>query len=110
MSGTGIRDRHLEHFAEFARLMGPKTQTSDFPVARRALEPELDNLRAVLGWSLVCKQFDAGARLLASLATFFYDLGLNSEAVAQCERQIARQLLVERRFPIALEINRIEQN
>ena len=81
---AALRDRHLDYFAELATFWAPKTLTSEFPLARRDLEPELDNLRAALRWSLESKQFDAGARLLSSLAGFLNDLGLNSEAVAHC--------------------------
>jgi DNA-binding CsgD family transcriptional regulator len=86
------RDRHLDYFAEFAELMKPNTQTSAFALARRALEPELDNIRAALDWSFESTQFGTGGGLLASLAMFLYDLGLNSEALAQCERFLAIKL------------------
>jgi DNA-binding CsgD family transcriptional regulator len=86
------RDRHLDYFAEFAELMKPNTQTSAFALARRALEPELDNIRAALDWSFESTQFGNGGGLLASLAMFLYDLGLNSEALAQCERFLAIKL------------------
>jgi predicted ATPase len=69
------RDRHLDYFAEFAELMKPNTQTSAFALARRALEPELDNIRAALDWSFESTQFGTGGGLLASLAMFLYDLG-----------------------------------
>ncbi|HXW79104.1 MAG TPA: LuxR C-terminal-related transcriptional regulator, partial [Acidimicrobiales bacterium] len=89
---TAVRNRHLDYFLELARYMEPKTQTSEFPSARRALGPELGNFRTALGWSLESKQADAGARLLGCLGGFLYDVGLGSEAVAQSERFLAEKL------------------
>jgi len=89
---AGVRDHHLDYFAEFAEIMEPFTQTSAFALARRALEPELDNMRAALDWSFQSNQCDTGGGLLASLAMFLYDLGLNSEALGQCERFLAIKL------------------
>ncbi len=79
-----LRDRHLDYFAALAKRMEPRQRTSDFALTRKELEPELDNLRAALRWSVESKQFDTGAALLSSLATFLCDEGLHSEALAQC--------------------------
>ncbi|HXW81591.1 MAG TPA: hypothetical protein VEJ84_18955, partial [Acidimicrobiales bacterium] len=89
---SAVRDRHLDYFAELAHLVEPKTRTSESPSARRELEPELDNLRAAVAWSVESKQYATGGRLLSSLSTFLYDLGLSSEAVAQCAPFLAAEL------------------
>jgi predicted ATPase/DNA-binding CsgD family transcriptional regulator len=85
-------DRHLDYFAELAKSLAPKTLTSELPLALAKLEPELGNLRAALGWSVESKQFGTGAALVSSLGSFFYEVGLNSEAVAQCEHFLAVEL------------------
>ncbi len=95
-----VRDRHLDYFAALAKRMEPRTWTSDFPSARKELEPELDNLRAALRWSVESKQFDAGAGLVSSLATFLYDLGLNSEALAQSGLFLAADIEPSRRVDL----------
>ena len=89
---AAVRDRHLAYFAALAKRMEPRTRTSDFPSARGELEPELDNLRAALRWSVESEQFGTGAGLLSSLATFLYDLGLHSEALAQCGSFLAADI------------------
>ena len=87
-----LRDRHLDYFAELAKFWEPKTLTSEFPSARRDLEPELDNLRVALHWSVESKQFGSGAGLLASLTAFLHDLGHHSEALAQCRPFLAAEI------------------
>ncbi len=82
---SAVVDRHLDYFAELAKSLAPKTWTSELPLALAKLEPELDNLRAALRWCVESKRFGTGAALLTSLGSFFYEVGLNSEAVAQCE-------------------------
>jgi predicted ATPase/DNA-binding CsgD family transcriptional regulator len=87
-----VRDRHLGYFTELAKSLEPKTLTSEFAAAQGKLEPELDNLRAALSWSVESKQFGTGAALVSSLGSFFYELGLNSEAVARCEFFLAAEI------------------
>jgi DNA-binding CsgD family transcriptional regulator len=89
---AAVRDRHLDYFTELAKSLAPKTSTSEFASAQAKLEPELANLRAALRWSVESKQFGAGAALLSLLAHFFYEIGLNSEAVAQCEPFLAAEI------------------
>jgi len=82
---SAVRDRHLDYFATLARCWEPKMVTSEFLVARGELEPELDNLRSALDWSVESEQFATGAAFLSSVGSFFWELGFNSEAVARCE-------------------------
>ncbi|MGP8204643.1 MAG: ATP-binding protein, partial [Acidimicrobiales bacterium] len=89
---TAVADRHLDYFAYLATSLAPKTWTSELPMALAKLEPELDNLRAALSWSTESKQFGTGAALLSSLGSFFYEVGLNSEAVAHCEYLLSAEL------------------
>jgi predicted ATPase/DNA-binding CsgD family transcriptional regulator len=87
-----IRDHHLDYFTELAKAMEPKSWTSELPVAKRALEPDLDNLRAALDWSVESKQLDLNAELIAALGHFFYVLGLRAEALGRCQRLLAANL------------------
>jgi predicted ATPase/DNA-binding CsgD family transcriptional regulator len=87
-----IRDRHLDYFTELAKAMEPRSWTSELPLAKRALEPDLDNLRAALDWSVESKQLDRNAELIAALGHFFYVLGLRSEALDRCQRLLATEL------------------
>jgi predicted ATPase/DNA-binding CsgD family transcriptional regulator len=89
---AAVRDRHLDYFTELAKSLAPKTWTSEFPLAQRKLEPELGNLRVALRWSVESKQIGAGAALLSSLGSFLYEVGLNSEAVAQCGYFLAAEI------------------
>ena len=89
---AAVRDRHLDYFAELAKRNEPKTRTSEFASARQELEPELDNLRAALAWSVESKRFGTGAALLSSLAHLLRYLGLDSEAVAHCEPFLAAEI------------------
>jgi predicted ATPase len=83
---SAVRDRHLDYFATLARCWEPKMVTSEFLVARGKLEPELDNLRSALDWSVESEQFATGAAFLSSLGSFYWEqVGFNSEAVARCE-------------------------
>jgi len=88
---AAVRDRHLDYFATLARCWEPKMVTSEFLVARGKLEPELDNMRAALRWSVESNQFDTGARLLGSLGSFLYLLGLTSEVLAHCAPFLAAE-------------------
>ena len=89
---AAVRDRHLDYFTELAKSLEPKTLTSEFSLAQAKLEPELDNLRAALRWSVESKQFGTGAALVSSLGSFLYEIGLSSEAFAQCEHFLAAEI------------------
>jgi non-specific serine/threonine protein kinase len=88
---AALRDRHLDYFTELSKSLEPMTLTSEFALAKGKLEPELGNLRAALRWSVESSQFGTGAALLSSLGSFLYEIGLNSEAVAQCENFLAAE-------------------
>jgi len=89
---AAVRDRHLDYFTELAQSLEPMTLTSEFPLAQAKLEPELDNIRAALRWSVESKQFGTGAALLSSLETFLYEVGLSSETLAQSEHFLAAEI------------------
>jgi predicted ATPase/DNA-binding CsgD family transcriptional regulator len=89
---TLLRDRHLAYLIALAQSMQPVGLTSEIVLAMAVLEPNLDNLRAALDWSVQSKQFNACADLLAALAPFFDGLRLWPEAWARCERLLAAEL------------------
>jgi predicted ATPase/DNA-binding CsgD family transcriptional regulator len=89
---TAVRDRHLGYFVDLVRRNEPKTRTSEVASARRELEPDLDNLRAALAWSVESSQFATGAALLSAMAHLLRYLGLDSESVALCQPFLAADL------------------
>ena len=85
-----LRDCHLAYFTSLAPDVG--LSTSESIAALAALEPDLDNLRAALDWSVESEQFDAGADLLGALGLLFWVLGLWAEGWARCGRFLAAEL------------------
>ncbi|HLZ68984.1 MAG TPA: adenylate/guanylate cyclase domain-containing protein [Dehalococcoidia bacterium] len=57
--------------------------------ASTRLEPELDNLRAALGWCVARRELDVGVRLFWSAHRFLADLGLPNEAETWRQRLLA---------------------
>jgi DNA-binding CsgD family transcriptional regulator/tetratricopeptide (TPR) repeat protein len=89
---AAVRDLHLGYLTTLARSMQPMGLTSELSVALAVLEPDLDNLRAALDWSVQSEQFNACADLLGALGPFFDGLRLWPEAWARCERLLAAEL------------------
>jgi len=92
-----FRDRHLAYLTTLAQSMQPMGLTSEIAAALAVLEPDLDNLRAALDWSVQSEQFNACADLLGALWPFFDGLRLWPEAWARCERLLAAELDPSRR-------------
>ena len=86
---AAVRDRHLEYYRDLAEGLGPKSWTSDLPVAAATLAPDLDNIRAALDWCLESEQYDVGAKLIWDLGHYFSAAGLQSEFWGRCERLLA---------------------
>lgn len=97
---AAVRDRHLDYFTELAKAMGPKPWAPEFSVGSAVLRRDLDNVRAALDWSVESKQFAAGAELMGALGTFFYLLGLHSEAGSRCEAFLAVDLAPSQRADV----------
>jgi ATP/maltotriose-dependent transcriptional regulator MalT len=89
---TLLRDRHLAYITTLAQSMQSMGLTSEIASALAVLEPDLDNLRAALDWSVQSEQFNACADLLGALGPFFDGLRLWPEAWARAERLLAAEL------------------
>ena len=97
--GPAVRGRHFSYFLHFATAMRQKIDTSEIAAALVAMEPDLDNFRAAVDWSIESGQFDAGAELLGALGRYYFVLGLWPEAVARCQALLTTELLPARRAP-----------
>ena len=62
------RRRYAEHYAAFAALAGKGLRGPDEDTWTDQVEAELDNLRAVLAWSVAGGEADLALRLVAPLA------------------------------------------
>jgi predicted ATPase/DNA-binding CsgD family transcriptional regulator len=89
---AATRDRHLAYFTDLARAIQPTGLTSEIASALGVLEPDLDNLRAALDWSVESGQFNACADLLGAMGPFYDALRLWPEAWARCERLLRVEL------------------
>ena len=98
--GPAVRGRHFSYFLHFATAMRQKIDTSEIAAALVAMEPDLDNFRAAVDWSIESGQFDAGAELLGALGRYYFVLGLWPEAVARCQALLTTELLPARRAPL----------
>ena len=98
--GSIVRDRHLSYFSFLGTAMEQKTDTSEIVGALAAIEPDLDNFRAAVDWSVESGQFDAGAELLGALGRFYFVLGLWPEAVARCQTLLTTELMPARHAPL----------
>jgi DNA-binding CsgD family transcriptional regulator len=107
---AAVRDRHLGHFAALAQSMRPMGLTSEIASALAVLEPDLDNLRAALDWSVQSEQFNACADLLGALGPYFDGLRLWPEAWARCERLLAAELEPSRRADLLYFVARSLRN
>ena len=61
--------------ASWPRRWGRSLDTSEIAGALAAIEPDLDNFRAAVDWSVESGQFDAGAELLGALGRFSLSWG-----------------------------------
>jgi predicted ATPase/DNA-binding CsgD family transcriptional regulator len=105
-----IRDRHFAYFAAVGQATQPIGLTSEIAVGLAVLEPDLDNVRAALDWSVESKQFNACADLLGALGPFFDTLRIWSEAWARCERLLAAELEPLRRADLLFFAARSARN
>jgi predicted ATPase/DNA-binding CsgD family transcriptional regulator len=97
---AAVRDRHLEHFTKMAKALKPKYGVTHEESVLRALDADLDNVRAALDWALESKQFDAGAELMAAVGHVFYVRGLRAEAYRRCRELLAAEVAPQRRAEV----------
>jgi predicted ATPase/DNA-binding CsgD family transcriptional regulator len=85
-----MRRRHAEYFVALAERAEPELRLARYGYWCQRFEAELDNLRAVLEWTLSAGDVALGVRLAAALGLFWYGKGYHVEGI----RWI--QLLLER--------------
>lgn len=83
-----MRRRHAEYFTRLAERAEPELRLAQQWRWFRLLETELENIRAVLNWSLDDGDRTLGVRLAGALCLFWFACGYHTEA-----RQWTRQLL-----------------
>jgi tetratricopeptide (TPR) repeat protein len=82
------RRRHAEYFVELAERAEPELRLAGCELWSGRLELDLENLRAVLGWSLSGGDVEIGIQLAGALGLFWYGNGYHVEG-----RQWTQQLL-----------------
>jgi len=81
---------HAEHYRELLERSHGLLSTAPFPVWLSSLEPELDNLRAALRWSLVeGADVRLGAAIAAGQDSLLDLLTLYGEGAEWCQRALA---------------------
>jgi predicted ATPase/DNA-binding XRE family transcriptional regulator len=81
---------HAEHYRDLLERSHTLLSTAPFPVWLMSLEPELDNLRAALHWSLVeGADVRLGAAIAAGQDSLLDSLTLYGEGAEWCERALA---------------------
>jgi predicted ATPase/class 3 adenylate cyclase len=65
-----VRLRHAEHFANLGRRAGLYT-ASDGPVRYAVAQPELNNIRSALAWSIETRRQDLGLRIAGHLESYW---------------------------------------
>ena len=69
---SAVRRRHAEYFVALAERAEPEMRLSGFDYWCQRFELELDNIRAVLEWSLNDGDVTLGVRLAGALSQFWY--------------------------------------
>ena len=75
-----IRNRHLDHFGEFAQAADDGIRTSDQMAWIARFDAEYENIRAALSWSLSGGDAGAGVKLGAALGRYWDWKGMLREA------------------------------
>lgn len=74
-----MRRRHAEYFVELAERAEPEFRLAGFEHWSGRLEQDLENIRAVLSWSLSGGDAEMGIRLAGALGLFWYGNGHHVE-------------------------------
>jgi predicted ATPase/DNA-binding CsgD family transcriptional regulator len=74
-----MRRRHAEYFVEWAERAEPEFRRAGYEHWSRLFEMDLENLRAVLEWSLGGGDVALGVRLAGALCLFWYGNGYHVE-------------------------------
>ena len=85
-----IRRRHAEYFVAWAECAEPEFRRAGYEHWSYLFELDLENLRAVLEWSLSEGDVALGARLAGALSMFWYGNGYHVEGRRWTQRLLER--------------------
>ena len=85
-----IRRRYAEYFVALAERAEPELRLAEYHHWSQQLERELNNLRAVLGWSLGEGDVVLGLRLAGALSLFWWAYGYHMEGDAWIQPLLER--------------------
>jgi predicted ATPase/DNA-binding CsgD family transcriptional regulator len=85
-----VKLRYAEYFVELAERAEPQLRLAGYDHWARRFESDLENLHAVLEWSLNCEHVMLGVRLAAALCLFWYGNGYHVEGYHWTLRFLAR--------------------
>jgi non-specific serine/threonine protein kinase len=85
-----MRQRHCEYFVALAELAEPELRLARYGYWCQRFELELDNIRAVLEWTLGNGDVSQGVRLASALGLFWYGRGYHVEGIRWTQRLLER--------------------
>jgi predicted ATPase/DNA-binding CsgD family transcriptional regulator len=85
-----MRRRHAEYFVALAEQGEPELRLARYDYWCERFEPERDNIRAVLEWSLAGGDVTLGVRLAKALGLFWYGQGYHVEALYWIKQLLER--------------------
>ena len=85
-----VRRRHAEYFVELAERAEPALRLAGYDYWSGRLEQDLENIRAVLEWSLSGGDVTLGVRLAGALCLFWYGNGYHVEGYQWTQRFLVR--------------------
>jgi predicted ATPase/DNA-binding CsgD family transcriptional regulator len=85
-----MRQRHAEYFVALAERAEPELRLSRYSYWCQRFELELDNLRAVLEWTLGDGDVSLGVQLAGALGLFWYGKGYHVEGIQWTQRLLKR--------------------
>jgi predicted ATPase/class 3 adenylate cyclase len=82
---SGERDRvgqqHMDFYVTWTETLEPEFVGNEQTVWLKRLDPELDNLRATLAWSIATRAIRSGSRLLSATYRFWWLRGQSREVI-----------------------------
>lgn len=85
-----VRRRHAEYFVELAERAGPALRMAGYDHWARRFKWDLENMRAILQWSLSSGDVTPGVRLAAALCLIWYGSGYHVEGYQWTQRLLAQ--------------------
>lgn len=85
-----MRQRHCEYFVALAERAEPDLRLARYGYWCQQFELELDNIRAVLNWTLGNREVSQGVRLASALGLFWYGRGYHVEGIRWKQRLLER--------------------